>query len=211
LHALRERGVEYVEVRCMDLDPFEPVGIGAPTVHFLDVFLLHCLLSASPPDTPDEIAALARNQHRAAAFGRQPGLRLERGQGEVTLVEWTAQILEECAPIAEAFDRALGTHVHRAALQAANESLKNLDSLPSARVLGAMQAEHDSSFIGFVRQQSLHTQRQLLGLPWSAEDEARFSEMARVSMASQREIEAADTMPFEIYRQEYLNPRRLRA
>src|SRR6185369_4199957 len=66
LHALRERGVEYVEVRCMDLDPFEPVGIAAPTGRLLDIFLLHCLLSDSPPDTPDEIAALARNQHRAA-------------------------------------------------------------------------------------------------------------------------------------------------
>eukprot|EP01030_Chromulinospumella_sphaerica_P010684 gene10684-10492_t len=32
LHALRERGVEYVEVRLMDLDPFVPVGITAPTM-----------------------------------------------------------------------------------------------------------------------------------------------------------------------------------
>lgn len=210
LHALRERGVEYVEVRCMDLDPFEPVGIGSSTVHFLDVFLLHCLLSDSPPDTPDEIAALSRNQHRAAAFGRQPGLKLERGGREVSLTEWTAQILEECKPIAAALDRVLETHVHGAALQAATEALDDLDSLPSARVLGAMQAEHDSSFIGFVRQQSLHTQRQLLGLPWSSQDEARFTEMAQQSVAEQKRIEAADSMPFEVYRQEYLNPKRLR-
>ncbi len=52
LHALRERGVEYVEVRCMDLDPFVPVGIEPPTMRFIDLFLLHCLLSDSPPDTP---------------------------------------------------------------------------------------------------------------------------------------------------------------
>jgi glutamate--cysteine ligase len=48
LHALRERGVEYVEVRCMDLDPFVPVGITASTMRFLDVFLLHCLLQRQP-------------------------------------------------------------------------------------------------------------------------------------------------------------------
>ena len=54
----------------MDLDPFEPVGIGAGTIGFLDVFLLHCLLADSPPDTPDEIAALARNQHRTAVLHR---------------------------------------------------------------------------------------------------------------------------------------------
>eukprot|EP01136_Pigoraptor_vietnamica_P040498 Opistho-1_new@12471 len=49
LHALRERGVEYIEVRLMDLNPFEPIGIGASTLRFLDVFLLHCLLTDSPP------------------------------------------------------------------------------------------------------------------------------------------------------------------
>lgn len=72
LHALRERGVEYVEVRLMDLNPFEPVGIDAPTARFLDVFLLHCLLTDSPPDTPREIAALKANQHLTAARGREP-------------------------------------------------------------------------------------------------------------------------------------------
>jgi glutamate--cysteine ligase len=68
LHALRERGVEYVEVRCMDLDPFEPVGINADTMRFLDVFLLHCLLSDSPPDTPEELVRLAQQPapHRRA-------------------------------------------------------------------------------------------------------------------------------------------------
>ncbi|MFY7855005.1 MAG: glutamate--cysteine ligase, partial [Rubrivivax sp.] len=93
LHALRDRGVEYVEVRCMDLDPFEPVGIQARTMRFLDVFLLHCLLSDSPPDTPEEIAALARNQQRTATRGREPGLRLERAGREVTLQAWGEEIL----------------------------------------------------------------------------------------------------------------------
>ena len=54
----------------MDLDPFEPVGIDAGTMRFLDVFLLHCLLSDSPPDTPDEIAtrrATSSASPRAAA------------------------------------------------------------------------------------------------------------------------------------------------
>ena len=78
LHALRDRGVEYVEVRLMDLDPFHAVGITAGTMRFLDIFLLHCLLRESPPDTPQEIAAIVRNQQRVAARGREPGLRLLR-------------------------------------------------------------------------------------------------------------------------------------
>ncbi|MEW6690416.1 MAG: glutamate--cysteine ligase, partial [Pseudomonadota bacterium] len=88
LHALRERGVEYVEVRLMDLDPFEPVGIHARTMHFLDVFLLHCLATDSPADTPGELGAIARNQEKVASRGREPNLRLERGSQTVALAEW---------------------------------------------------------------------------------------------------------------------------
>ena len=73
LHALRERGVEYVEVRCMDLDPFVPVGIEAPTMRFIDVFLLHCLLSDSPPDTP------RRDRRAGAQPARSGGARPRAG------------------------------------------------------------------------------------------------------------------------------------
>ena len=102
LHALRERGVEYVEVRLMDLDPFVPVGITAATTRFIDVFLLHCLMSDSPNDTPEEIAALSRNQHQTAARGREPGLMLEREGAEVSLKDWGLDVIGQCAPIAAA-------------------------------------------------------------------------------------------------------------
>ncbi|MFT4267873.1 MAG: glutamate--cysteine ligase, partial [Xenophilus sp.] len=88
LHALRERGVEYVEVRLMDLDPFEPVGISAQTMRFLDVFLLHCLLADSPPDGRDEIAEMKHNQHLTAERGREPGLALQRRGRPVPLAAW---------------------------------------------------------------------------------------------------------------------------
>src|SRR5574340_179312 len=93
LHSLGERGVEYIEVRCLDLDPFCPIGITAATIRFLDVFLLHCLLSESPADTPQEIECMARNQHLVAERGRDPGLRLRRRTEELTLAEWGGQLL----------------------------------------------------------------------------------------------------------------------
>ncbi|MGY4831646.1 glutamate--cysteine ligase [Sphaerotilaceae bacterium SBD11-9] len=209
LHALRERGVEYVEVRLMDLNPFVPIGIGAETMRFLDIFLLHCLLSDSPPDTPDEIAALGRNQHRTAARGREPGLTLERGSREVTLVEWGAQIVEACAPIAAALDAAHGGSLHQAALDAAAATLADARTTPSARVLAAMAQDFGSSFQRFTQAQSVQTQSRLLGLPFPPELQAHFGAMAKASVEEQHAIEAADTMPFEIYRQQYLSPQRL--
>jgi len=139
LHALRERGVEYVEVRCMDLNPFMPVGIDEDTVRLLDVFLLHCLLSDSPLDSPQEIAALARNQQLVATRGREPGLRLMRGAQEILLVDWAREVLHECAPVAQALDALHGGDAHVRACQAAVAALAEPSRLPSARVVAAMQ------------------------------------------------------------------------
>ncbi len=209
LHALRERGVQYVEVRCMDLDPFVPVGIAPETMRLLDVFLLHCLLTDSPPDTREEIGALARNQHRTAAFGREPGLQLERGTQEVLLTAWAAQLLEECAPIAAKLDAVHGGELHRQALDRALALLGEPGQLPSARVLSEMATSHDGSYVRFVRARSEQTRQLLLDKPCTASVQAHFRRLAEASIEEQKRIEAADTMPFEAFRQDYLSPDRL--
>jgi glutamate--cysteine ligase len=209
LHALRERGVEYIEVRLMDLNPFEPIGIDASTLRFLDVFLLHCLLSDSPPDTPDEIHELAYNQHLTAARGREPGLSLWRKGESVNLQQWGIEIIDQLTPIAATLDTAHGDSAYCDAVAQARAALLAPETLPSARVLAAIRQEHSDSFVGFVRAQSQQTHAHLLGLPWSAKQQARFEAMATLSFEAQRAIEAADTMPFEVYRQEYTSPARL--
>jgi glutamate--cysteine ligase len=209
LHALRERGVEYVEVRCMDLDPFEPVGIAADTMRVLDVFLLHCLLSHSPPDSPGEIARLARNQHRTAAHGRDPALKLERDGGEVRLVDWAREVLEGCRPIAEAVDAAQGGGGHARDLARAIALLDAPERLPSARVLDTTARDFDRSFTAFMRAQSASTHSVLLRQPLAPEVAARLEAEAKLSLAEQRRIEAADTLSFESWRQAYLAPETL--
>jgi glutamate--cysteine ligase len=214
LHALRERGVEYIEVRCMDLDPFEPVGIAAPTMRFIDMFLLHCLLADSPPDSPQEIAALGRNQHKVAASGREPGLMLERDGANVLLTDWARELIDDCQAIAEALDAAApdagpASTAYREALAAARAGLDQPQSLPSARVLQTMVDQHGGSYVAFIRAQSAATRERLLALPYSEDLAARFAAQAEASVAEQRRIEAADTLPFEQYRQAYLSPDRL--
>jgi glutamate--cysteine ligase len=209
LHALRERGVEYVEVRLLDLNPFVPIGITAQTIRFLDVFLLHCMLSDSPHDTPQEIAALGRNQHKTAAFGRQPGLVLERGQGEAKLTEWGAELLQAFAPIASSLDAVHQTSDYSDALRAAQALLEQPELLPSARVMAVMQQDFDNSFIGFTRAQSQQTKAKLLALPFSAAQQAKFAAVSEQSVRDQQAIEAGDSMPFEVYRQQYTSAERL--
>ncbi len=221
LHALRERGVEYVEVRCMDLDPFEPMGIGAATMRFIDIFLLHCLLSASPSDTPEEIAALGRNQHRTAAFGREPGLRLERFTGgaarsarEVPLVEWAEEILSQCEPIAAALDGAQGAggqggRAYREALASARAALAAPDTLPSARVLSTMRQDFAGSYTAFVSAMAEQTRAHVASLTWTPAQQAAQEAAAHSSDVARRAIEVADQTDFETWRQAYLDPARL--
>ncbi len=204
LHALRERGVEYVEVRLMDLDPFVPVGITASTMRLLDVFLLHCLLSDSPPDTPEEIAELKQNQHLTAERGRESGLHLTRNGQSVLLTDWGSEVLAACEPLAAALDATHGTGDYSAALRDARTLMAAPERTPSARVLDHITQQHHHSFESFARQQSMAARDALLGLPWSDAQQARYVAMAAESIAAQKAIEAADTLPFEEWREQYM-------
>ena len=209
LHALRERGVQYVEVRLMDLNPFLDVGIDAETMRFLDLFLLHALLSDSPPDTPDEIAALKHNQHLTAERGREPGLRLERNGAEVLLVDWAAEVLAELTPIAQHLDAIKGGTAYAQALAMAQERMANPATLPSVQVLQGIAAVEVPSFVGFVRERSQAAREALMALPYPVGEQARFAALAEESVEAQKAIEAADEIPFEQYRAHYVSPDRL--
>ncbi|MDO4769717.1 MAG: glutamate--cysteine ligase [Brachymonas sp.] len=208
LHALRQRGVQYVEVRLMDLNPFIHIGIDAETIRFLDVFLLHALLTPSPPDTPEEIAALAQNQHLAASRGREPGLELIRNGQPVPLVAWAQAVLDGMQPVAERMDALSGGHAYAQAVAMGRERLQRPELLPSAQVLHSVR-EHDDCFISFIKQCSLQAQQRLRALPLPAEQQARFAQMAQQSVEAQRQIEADDVMPFEEFRQHYVSAERL--
>lgn len=213
LHALRERGVEYVEVRCMDLDPFMPVGINAQTARFLDIFLLHCLMTASPADTAAEIKALGENQHLVAERGREPGLRLLAATapgGSRLMSDWGGELLDQCATMAALLDQAQGGSAHAAALAAARHMLAEPDSTPSARVLSAMASDFDHRYVDFMRDRSEQTRQLLLSLPYSEPMAGKFAAQARDSVAAQKAIEAADKLPFDAYLQQYMAPEQIR-
>lgn len=210
LHALRERGVEYIEVRCLDLDPYAPIGVAASTLAFIDVFLLHCLLADSPPDHPLEIAALARNQERTAMQGREPGLMLECCEGGVvSLQDWALALVAECEPIAEALDAATGGTQHRAAVNQAREALESPARLPSARMLADMAQGHAHDFNAFACARASAACAELAALPWSAAEQARFEALAETSRHDQAALEARDSVDFETYRQDYISAQQL--
>src|SRR5258706_3005332 len=149
LHALRERGVEYVEVRLMDLDPFSPVGITPQTCRFLDIFLLHCLVSESPKDTAEEIAEVRRNQQVVALRGRQPGLMLERGGRAARLTDWPPEALAQGEAIPRKLCQWFGDQAYQGAYDAIRKLAADAPTTPPARMLHAMARNHGNSFVRF--------------------------------------------------------------
>ncbi|MGE0356908.1 MAG: glutamate--cysteine ligase [Burkholderiales bacterium] len=204
LHALGRGGVEYVEVRLLDIDPFGPVGIDADEIRLLDLFLLHCLLAPSPPDSPGELEAMARNQRRVAEGGRDPAVRLERDGETVAPADWGGELLRRFEPIAAALDRAHGRGDHGAVLAAAQRALAEPAALPSAHVLAAMEEGHGKSFASFALAQSRVHREALRALPLAPARAAHYAALAAQSLEEQRRIEAADDVDFETYRRRYL-------
>ena len=204
LHALRERGVEYVEVRLMDLDPFAPIGITPQTCRFLDVFLLHCLLTDSPPDNAREIAEVRRNLQKVAVRGREPGLTLERDGEEARLVDWAMEVVAQCELIPPFLDRRFGGAAYTDAYDAMLGRVRDATSTPSGRVLHAMARNHDNSYVRFMLIESTLHKAMLQHLELPREVRERFTRLAQESMLKQRELEAADEIDFETFRQRYL-------
>ncbi len=203
LQALGERGVEYVEVRCLDLDPFLPLGIDAVACRFVDVFLLFCLLEHSPPDSEAESAALAANQLAVVARGRDPALELRTGRERRPLHAWAAAVLDRCHAVATAIDEAAGTGGHAAAVAAQKEKAASPERTPSARVLAALG--DGKTFTGFALEQSARHRAWCEATPLATARANQLAAESRRSLAEQAALEAAPQEPFDVYLRRYLD------
>ena len=204
VEALRKHGVEYIEVRCLDLNPFLPVGIDEEQMLFLNCFLVYCLLQPSPPSSPAEFGEIDANLKTVVRRGREPGLRLQRNGEPVTLQDWASSILDGVGKIAELLDRANSTRSHRAATAAQSARIADSSLTPSARVLERMR-ELKTSYFRFAMNQSLANSDYFRGLRMSDEKKDEFLRMSQTSNKERAAIEAADTVDFASYLQRYNN------
>lgn len=196
VQALCNRGVQYIEVRCLDIDPFEPVGVALETGRFLDAFLLFCALEESPLINAMEGQVHARNFARTVKEGRRPGLTLTRDDAEVPLLEWANELLERIRPIAELLDSEHNyAGAHLAALELQKAKVQDPGKTPSARVLEEVRALGSFARFG-LRQSELHAQSLRAEALMPAEV-ALFDETAKASLEEQAKIEAADSGSFD--------------
>jgi glutamate--cysteine ligase len=193
LHALAARGVQYVEVRCMDIDPFEPTGIALETARFLDAYLLVCALEESPLLPPDAYGEANQNFGRVTQEGRKPGLELTRSGQPIAMREWADELLAKIEVAAKALDALRGEDAHVRSLAAQRAKLADPSLTPSARVLQTMR-DKQQSFLAFGLEQS-----EAHAAYFDAATAQAFTDLATQSLEQQAKLEREEVGSFDAF------------
>jgi len=197
--ALRQRGIQYIEVRCMDIDPEAPAGIDVQTSRFLDAFLLYCAIEDSPLFPPPGFCQESQdNFAMVAREGRRPGLALVHDGRPAPLRDWGLDILDRIQPYAALLDEALGGDAHAAALEAQRAKVLDPEATPSACLLAHLR-DGGLEFHDWTLRRSREHWATLQARPLTPQTLAAYDEAARRSIDEQAAIEASDTETFEQY------------
>lgn len=199
LRALQERGVEYIEVRCIDINPFEPIGIDLASCRFLEAFLLMCALEESP-NLPCDGWCLesARNFSKVVTEGRRPGLTLSHPNGQVSLTGWAHELLNRVSICAAALDDAQGHHEHSTAVRLQRAKVEDSSLTPSARVLEALDTS-GKTLHEFSLELSHQHARNFRSNPLTGARLRAFEEASVRSVAEQHALETQQDCSFEEY------------
>lgn len=202
LQALANHGVEYIEVRCTDINPFLTLGMDETHIHFLDLFLTHCLFIDSPKINDEEYQAIKDNQHEAVMRGRDPELKLNNNGEMISLRQWGAELLSEMATLATSMDEAAGNKQYSNALAKQQAKIDDDSLTPSAQYLARMKAE-DLEFAQLtlkLAEERATEFRQPLNETLNQE----MQQQAQQSLMQQAEIEAGDQIDFPSFLEQYL-------
>jgi glutamate--cysteine ligase len=202
--ALHRAGVEYVEVRALDVSAFDPVGVNQNKLRFLEAFLALCLLRESAPISHGEQDDLDANHLTVAKLGREPGLRLNRDGRKFPMLDWAAELLDDMQGICELLDHGEPSRPYATALEQQRAKINDVARTPSARMLAEMRETGESFFDLAQRMSKLHKDYFLDLYPPNERRLEEFAAAATESHEAQSRIEAADKLNFDQYLAQYL-------
>lgn len=201
--ALRDRGVEYVEIRALDVNAFDPNGVNVDQLRFMEAFVIFCLLEQSPPISQAEQRTIQYNELTVALRGREPGLQLQQLNGTPKpLKKWATEILEGVEIVCNALDSGRPEPVFKRALDCQRACLENFDLLPSAQLLATMQ-ETRLPFAKLALSMSEQHEKYFRERQLDAEKTNAFRALAAESIQLQADIEANDKIDLEEFLRRY--------
>jgi glutamate--cysteine ligase len=201
--ALARAGVEYVEVRALDVSAFDPVGVNQNKLRFLEAFLAMCVLRDSPLISANEEAKLDENHLTVARRGREPGLMLVRDGREVPMREWARELIDSMTGICEVLDRGDPLRPYGNALAVQAAKLDDVARTPSARLLNELTSSGESFFAQALRMSSLHKDYFLDMYAPNEERLGEFAAEAADSLEQQRKLENLKSESIDTYLARY--------
>jgi glutamate--cysteine ligase len=202
--ALMRAGVEYVEVRALDVSAFDPVGVNQNKLRFLEAFLMLCVLSDSETLSREEQAVLDGNHTLVARRGREAGLTLVRAGRDHPMIGWARELLDAMEGVCELLDHGEPTRPYRAALEQQRAKIDDVERTPSARLLAEMRQSGATFFELAGRMSRLHKDYFLDLYPPNERRLGEFAAAAEESHQAQRRVEALDRVDFDTYLKDYL-------
>lgn len=202
--ALKKRGIEYVELRSLDVNAFDPHGINSEQLHFLEVFMLFCLLQDSPELSKSEVKAIDENLLLVAHQGRKPGLDLLRGEEKISLQDWASELCNKMKDVAGLLDRANHCENYFSSVKSQIASIFDPELTPSARMIAEMK-DNDMGFFHHAQRMSKRHYQYYKNQPLSEEKIHSFKEMTKWSLQEQKKAEEQDNISFDEFLENYFN------
>ena len=202
--ALRRAGVEYVEMRSLDVSALDPVGVNQNKLRFLEAFAAFCTLAPSLPIDNGAQLELDRNHVTVARRGREPGLTLRLEGRDADMRSWAREILDAMQGTCELLDYGDPKRPYSAALAAQSRKLDDAAATPSARLLKEMEDTGESFFELALRMSRGYKAYFTELHPPDAARTAEFTAEAEASLEAQARLEAAPQPPFREYLAAYL-------
>ena len=199
--ALKNRGVGYVELRAVDVNPYSSIGIDEIAAGFLESLALYCLLSDSPELYADEQEQIDRNQTEVVNRGRAADVKIELGKNTMTFQAWAQQHLATIQQCATLLDQANQTQLYQDAIVVMQQRLAHVENTLSAHVIeDTLKHGGTWSFGSVMAQQHVQYYDQHV---LNQERKQYFDELAQTSLQKQAELEQDNDMSFSQYLAKY--------
>lgn len=202
--ALDKRGVSYIEVRALDVNPFSAIGIEENQFYFLDVFLLYCVTKPSSVMDSDQYQETEINLSAVVDHGRDPELLLLNEQQKIGLSTWALQLFAEMQEVALVLDQANNTTHYSSALQQEKQKILDPSLTPSAKILQRLISQQcDNGSLGLALAEDY--KQQLLDSDYAFMNAEELAEHASLSIEKQRVIEQQDNVSFDDFLSSYFS------
>jgi len=202
LESLTQSGIEYIEIRALDLDPYSALGINEEQIRFLDSFLLHCLLADSPDCTESEFFEVANNVNKVVESGRDPTLMLEKERSPKSMQEWALELIEDISHSACLLDNTHQSCCYYSSVLGQSKKIKNPELTTSGRILAEMEKNRFSFFEFTMKQSKLHHQT-LIEEKLDEKISRALRKTSTDSLTEQKKIEESDKISFDEFLQNW--------